>query len=155
LNILSILRLLIFQPSTCLVVQLLQGSQDLLRKNVALLVEEDEQALLSLHQLGQEEVVDLLDLVRNKELRVGVIKLFFVVADASDDAATLSISTLRIIILSISTLSITAHGTMTALTIIILSKRTVQITTHSGMTLGTATFNINRNNDTYKNPIKA
>jgi hypothetical protein len=76
LNIVSILRLLIGQPSTCLVVQLLQGSQDLLRKNVALLVEEDEQALLSLHQLGQEEVVDLLDLVRNKELGVDVIKLF-------------------------------------------------------------------------------
>jgi hypothetical protein len=76
LNIVSILRLLIGQPSTCLVVQLLQSSQDLLRKNVALLVEEDEEALLSLHQLGQEEVVDLLDLVRYKELRVDVIKLF-------------------------------------------------------------------------------
>ena len=54
-----------------LVVQLLQGPEDLLREDVPLLVEEDEQALLSLHQLGQEQVVHFLHLVRNEELLAG------------------------------------------------------------------------------------
>jgi hypothetical protein len=51
-----------------LIVEFLQHPQDLLREDVVLLVEEDEEALLPQHHLGQDEVVDLLDLVRNEEL---------------------------------------------------------------------------------------